>query len=774
MLLARSPPLTNFFPPEKKPLSGQEDAEQALLEWLLHQNIAFNAITSGPFHKLWSFVRGAPSVPTPKVLTTKRLDSLYEDVVARIRERLSTCSSIAITTDGWTGHNASFWSVTAQGLNGNFEIVTARLGCIPIRAPVHDAITLSIEIKNNLAKFGITPEQISAVVTDEGGAAPAIAQCFPDADEIHCAAHVLNTAVRNALDHKGPSMGFIRAVLLACKDLATLTNSSTQAHEQLTANQLAYDEPARTLKQEVVTRWHSALRCMKSVKDSKRAVSAFCHERTDASSHLVRTFALYLWPLLDCLILILGWVETTSNMLSKENSVSASTVGRAYFWLRQNLATARAALSAKNAVLPHGDSSKSLELRAKSIDMAVDFASILNAHVKTKMGLIPAEKLAYVLSPNAFVPTQGADVDVEVEQQLDIEEGITLLKTKLEAIETLGDNGTEDDDIGGDAPADPAPAALIDEDSVAAAPSPLTSNSPIDELERYLTVARHNKATINTALFWKQNQLTFPHLANIASRYLAFPATQVASERDFSAMRLMITHLRTRLSDALVNKISVVRPAIRAHYSATATTPSRSTKDVEADRVRAQSREESRREGLKRQHNRITPDPLPPVPTDDEVAEAVVAELLELVDNGERASDIDFVPPVVVRAKKKRTRRPLPTELHRSALEDRRSTRSSKEPHAKVTQEKGHHYNVSFHNLDPSEGIRIPTVYEVFGAHANLLSSEWKLSLPPDSQAKEILYCEIEATDAAKAKWPSGKQFLRHIGQIHPFALVPL
>jgi hypothetical protein len=116
---------------------------------------------------------------------------MYNPVLADTKKRTHIIEHLALTTDGWTGLSTSYWSLTAQDLDQNFQLHHFKLGCRPVYAPVHTAIVIGNDLKKILEEFGITHDKIAAVVTDEGGAAPLIAGQFSNAEEIHCGAHCL-------------------------------------------------------------------------------------------------------------------------------------------------------------------------------------------------------------------------------------------------------------------------------------------------------------------------------------------------------------------------------------------------------------------------------------------------------------------------------------------------------------------------------------------------------------------------------------------------------
>ncbi|EJD32395.1 hATC-domain-containing protein [Auricularia subglabra TFB-10046 SS5] len=75
-----------------------------------------------------------------------------------------------------------------------------------------------------------------------------------------------------------------------------------------------------------------------------------------------------------------------------------------------------------------------------------------------------------------------------------------------------------------------------------------SARSPLDELSAYLAAATEVPEGGDALKWWKRNTSTFPHLSRMALDYLSIPATSVDVERTFSRGRLLLSHVRNRLS----------------------------------------------------------------------------------------------------------------------------------------------------------------------------------------------------------------------------------
>jgi hypothetical protein len=79
------------------------------------------------------------------------------------------------------------------------------------------------------------------------------------------------------------------------------------------------------------------------------------------------------------------------------------------------------------------------------------------------------------------------------------------------------------------------------------------NGSQVDEVERYLQLEVIDE--VDPLEWWKENIVHFPHLAFLARKYLAIPASSVSSERMFSYSGNIITDRHNRLADDAISDI---------------------------------------------------------------------------------------------------------------------------------------------------------------------------------------------------------------------------
>ena len=141
------------------------------LQWFIKQNIPFNAVDDSIFRYIWSRLKFEGRPPTRKQLAGPMIDDLYSAVASHITTIVKDCDHYSLTTDGWTGLQSSFWSITLRTIDKNWKMHHFRLGCIPIFASCHSADILAEEIRKTMKTLGLDPSKVASVTTDQNGAA---------------------------------------------------------------------------------------------------------------------------------------------------------------------------------------------------------------------------------------------------------------------------------------------------------------------------------------------------------------------------------------------------------------------------------------------------------------------------------------------------------------------------------------------------------------------------------------------------------------------------
>ena len=258
----------------------------------------------------------------------------------------------------------------------------------------------------------------------------------------------------------------------------------------------------------------------------------------------------------------------------------------------------------------------------------------------------------------------------------------------------------------------------------------------------------------NLPLWWSQQQHIFPGLASLARKIFVVPASQAASERDFSQMRLLATHLRSNLDPEKVWKMSLVRSVLRSN-------PRHGTVRVHSRppvTSAAKSKAHAKRvANAKRRLDQITPNPDPdPSSVDD----PEVIGIPDLTDNGERSSDDDYEEPDDQDEGSLNFGSDIDlddssptTEVHVPLinLSSRSNTRSSKVGCHITSGALRWHYTACFKNLGNRS---IPPANLVFGELYRYIDDWSQLNI------HNTMVYRFQATEEAQEKFKSASRFL--------------
>ena len=80
-----------------------------------------------------------------------------------------------------------------------------------------------------------------------------------------------------------------------------------------------------------------------------------------------------------------------------------------------------------------------------------------------------------------------------------------------------------------------------------------------DELKRYMLEPQTNWRVNNVMQWWSDHEANFPHIALLALKYLAIPASSAPSERVFSQLKLVIDRKRWRMDAGRVERVIFLR-----------------------------------------------------------------------------------------------------------------------------------------------------------------------------------------------------------------------
>lgn len=270
--------------------------------------------------------------------------------------------------------------------------------------------------------------------------------------------------------------------------------------------------------QDVSTRWNSVYYMLDRLIYLKDAIEAVL--RDDGNDHLLPSDQT--WQLLQDLLDVLQLVEVTTSHLS----------GERYATMSMTLPFTKG-LHAQ------------LEQQAEDRLTVANFKKKLQEQLVTRFSLddiepMSVEVLASALDPRFRKLTFLGVVEREDVKHIMIEKALSVSPTS-EAVDEPAAKRTKKD-------------ALLDRLLGQAAGSTSTTQDIPCEVASYLA-EKPARSTEDPLLWWKVNESRFPHVAVLARKYLAAPASSAPAERTFSTSGLVADKLRATLTSEHVNAL---------------------------------------------------------------------------------------------------------------------------------------------------------------------------------------------------------------------------
>ena len=450
-----------------------------------------------------------PSADTVK----NHLMAIDQKIRVNLTEKLSKIKFINCTTDHWVDKYSgqSYQSMTIHYFDPMDDKLHARvIGTFP----VDDKTSASIAsgFKEKLDEFKIE-SKVKIVVTDNASAMKStFKNDFRDVDWIGCSAHNISLVHQYCY---GKDKGEGETNTDPFPSITKLIKSSKSIVEYMkkSGNNRFLDQ---RLKQSVDTRWDSYVDMLQSVLDNIEGLS-------EISSVKVHMDEIHI-GLLKELTALLERVRFIRLQLSSESKPTFHYVAVSY---------------ASIAKLMEKAQTDHLAIKA----FKVRFLSCL----KSKYHVTPLNLVATFLSP-AYRSFKFHDKEL-------VERSISVLKYHMDIIDE-----SDDEEL------------TIDQNSIENADGneqslfadyiekPTAPNDIETEIERYKAQSLSSaEIKMNPLDFWSANREHFPKLYKIASWLLAAPATNITSERSFSAVGNVITPHRNSLSPEIVDMLVFVR-----------------------------------------------------------------------------------------------------------------------------------------------------------------------------------------------------------------------
>lgn len=550
-----------------------KDPTRALIELLCVNRLPFSFSDSTAFQHLVEAIKNQPDWKPPHrtTLSGPVLENLYFDVIQVLKSEFCECDHISLTIDGTTGSNGvPYWSVTASGIDKQFRLHSQILACVPVYEN-HNGHNLAKVVIQVLNEIGLSSSKVVAIVTDEGGGAPCVADHFPQAEAIFCSAHILQTVLRTSFDVLVGKYSVLGDVLTLSRKISSQYNQSNIARQQIQVLQARLSSSVAALKQDVVTRWLSQLNCLRSILENEQALRVWL--KTLPPSEFLSIYKENsFWPILKILVDMLLPFEHATKEFSKEKEPTLQLTIQVVLDLL-------AFLEEMNSEI------RKMNINSHTMNMFTELVGTLSSNLTAKFtNWSDSELVAYALNPSNRVATFDSQQKIldsayeKISSYLSEQsEAADVTITSQEAIPIQASSSTLSPFM-----------AIYAGIATKRKSQVLVKADGNTELDDYKRCVMHS-AEETVSEFWSRMANNLPKLFQLSRKIFSIPCSQTASEREFSLLRLTCTHLRGRLDPQTVNKIIVCAAYVKKRDAASTSSTMRSQRNIDADKHRIRS-----------------------------------------------------------------------------------------------------------------------------------------------------------------------------------------
>ncbi|XP_039591329.1 zinc finger BED domain-containing protein 4-like isoform X2 [Polypterus senegalus] len=415
-------------------------------------------------------------------------------------------------------------SMTAQWLDEEYNMHRATLHAQELPGS-HTAQTINNTFEKIFQHWNIGKETVHVVLRDNArNMIKAMELC--GVASLGCMAHTLQLAVNEAVLSQRTVSDCIaigRKIVGHFKHSQVATSTPAQLNMRLGIT------PAH-LQQDVSTRWNSTFYMLRSLLQQKQALAVY-----GVDNKLPATLSPLQWTLIENMLTILDPCEQLTRDISRATATAADVIPAVQAlkrFLTKNVPTDHGVKTSKSTLL------EAVNKRFDHIEAEPLYvlATILDPRYKDQYFTTSKQQAREMLQEwleSSLDPCDSLYSPDEPQAQTTKADGkssTSLLDMYAEILKE-NDDGTQhaglSDTVVVEMQTYPSESTL-----------PMSPENPPENYEKTMTPLE----------YWNSNKYRFPHLAELARKYLSAPCTSIDSERLFSAAANVLDEKRNRLS----------------------------------------------------------------------------------------------------------------------------------------------------------------------------------------------------------------------------------
>ena len=528
---SKSTPVENQLPAlfeARQPLSSGHPRWKKLTDsvcyFIAKDMLPFDTVNSPGFQHFVNTLEPRYQPPDRKTIAKHYMVNLYEREKARVQQQLNNAEWYAITTDMWTSRAKHAYCAVTVHFIVDFKLQSFLISVHEF-PDSHTAENIVQEIRDALSEWNLSITEIVAATTDNGANITAGISLL-GVIQLPCFSHTLQLAVEQAL--KLPDISKLTS---RCKRLVAHFNRSAKSYALLRQKQIALGHEQHALVNDVVTRWNSSYYMVARVLEQQQPLCATLLELkkgdlmpTDTEFANMELFVETMKPIVDI-----------TEALGARKYVTISMLRPLLYKLL-------------NRTLKNCDSDcrlvKMMKLKMKE-----------NLHDRYTDSVLDLLNKAAYLDPRFKSLTFVTDSEKQLIEDHIIAEAANCCvpQTETTTSSRLTFRGEKK-------------LLHILEDVVQPqASSTDASDVPDDDEKARREVAQYSADVLNLEgdewdnlnplQWWASSMMRYPRLSQLATKYLAPPATSVPSEQAFSAAGNIVNIKRSCLLPDNVNML---------------------------------------------------------------------------------------------------------------------------------------------------------------------------------------------------------------------------
>ena len=508
-----------------------KEFNRAVTYYLAKDAVPISTVDKPGFRHLVSVLNPRYQLPSRKHFSDQEIPQLYTHVRDTVvMPALREAEFFSATTDLWTSAASEpYMTLTVHYVDKAWNLRSFCLETVPMFVD-HTGKNIADAVSDIFDNWGLSTENVVAFTTDSGSN---VISAFNSLNllRISCFGHNLDLAIKKSL-----ATSQVQQSLARCHSLVELFHRSWKKTRDLREKQQLLGLPQHKLMGDVPTRWGSTYDMVSRIVEQQQALSLVLAEDR---KNWYRMPTDKEFSVLETIVAVLKPLSYLTDALSGEKEVTAS------------------------AVIPL---LKHVKTKCSSADDATALAKEMQKTIWSDIEHRYRSTVLETLSTSTFLDPRFKDQYLE-----DKEESLLTIKRKclalnLEISTSSSLSGTDNTQSSQAGEAQPPPkkrlkglAAVLEsiseEEGTASTQVTLTTDEKIDkEMYSYLDIPLAPSDT-DPLVWWQTENERFPHLAQLAKKYLCICGTSVPSERVFSTAGNISSDSRCRLLPQNVNKL---------------------------------------------------------------------------------------------------------------------------------------------------------------------------------------------------------------------------